>query len=105
MGWETRKRGADSYYYRSVREGDRVRKEYCGGGTLGRLAAQLDEIERRQKKEEASHWKVEKEHLVKNTAFLKELEEAAEIVVRAHLIATGYHRHKGEWRREREHGT
>jgi hypothetical protein len=28
-----------------------------------------------------------------------EISEAAEILVRAHLIACGYHRHKGEWRR------
>ena len=30
-----------------------------------------------------------------------EISEAAEILVRAHLIACGYHRHKGEWRRAR----
>jgi len=30
-----------------------------------------------------------------------ELSEAAEILARAHLIAAGYHRHKGEYRRAR----
>ena len=105
MGWEARKRGTGSYYYRSVRSGDRVTKEYCGGGRLGRLAAQLDEVERQQREEEANYWKVEKERLEANAAFLRELEEAAEILVRAHLIVAGCHRHKGEWRRaRREHG-
>ena len=89
------------YYYRSVREGGCVRKKYCGGGMLGRLAAQLDEIERRQREEEANHWKVEKERLEKNTVFLQELEEASEILVRAYLVASGHHKHKGEWRRAR----
>jgi hypothetical protein len=92
------------YYYRSVRSGDRVKKEYCGGGRLGRLAAQIDEVERQQRVEESNYWNVEKERLEENTAFLQEIEEAAQILVRAHLVAAGCHRHKGEWRRKREHG-
>ncbi len=92
------------YYYRSVREGDRVRKEYCGGGRLGRLAAQLDAYESRQKEETSLYWNEKKECLEANAAFLRELEETAEILVRAHLVAAGCHRHKGEWRRAREHG-
>ena len=72
---------------------------------LGRLAAQLDEVERQQREEEANHWKVEKERLEASAAFLKELEEVATILSRAHLVAAGCHRHKGEWRRAREHGT
>ena len=102
MGWETRERGATSYYYRSVREGDRVRKEYCGGGRFGRLAARLDEVKRRQREEEANYWKVEKERLEQNTAFLWEIEEAAEILARAQLLVSGFHKRKGEWRRLRE---
>ena len=50
MGWEERR--GRPYYYRSVREGKRVRKEYGGGGALGKLAAQIDELERLQGKEE-----------------------------------------------------
>ena len=92
------------YYYRSVREGDRVRKEYCGGGRLGRLAAQLDEYERRQKEKTSLYWNEKKKRLEANAAFLRELEETAQILVRAHLVAAGCHRHKGEWRRAREHG-
>ena len=89
------------YYYRSVRSGDRVKKEYCGGGRLGRLAAQIDEVERQQRVEESNYWNVEKERLEENTAFLQEIEEAAQILVRAHLLTSGCHQHKGQWRRER----
>jgi hypothetical protein len=96
VGWEARKRGTGSYYYRSVREGDRVKKEYCGGGVLGEIVALDDELRRLQKAEKLAFWKEEKERLEANAAFLKELEKAAEILIRAHLIAAGCHKHKGE---------
>ena len=101
MGWEARKRGAGSYYYRSVREGDRVRKEYCGGGVLGQVAAQMDELERRRKEAKAAYWQAERERLERSAAFLQELTDAAEILTRAHLLASGCHQHKGQWRRQR----
>jgi hypothetical protein len=90
------------YYYRSVRQGDRVRKEYCGGGMLGQVAAQLAEIERLRKEEAATYWREERECLEESTAFLCELEEATNILTRALLLASGCHKHKGEWRRLRE---
>jgi hypothetical protein len=105
VGWETRKRGTGRYYTRSRREGGRVVREYIGGGVLGRLAAQLDEIERRQREEETAYWREERERLEQNAAFVRELEEAAEILSQAHLIAAGFYKRRGEWRRRaRESG-
>ena len=101
MGWETRKRGTGRYYTRSRREGGRVLRQYIGGGTLGRLAAQLDEIERRQREEETAYWREERERFEHNAAFVRELEEAAEVLTRAYLLASGFHQHKGQWRRQR----
>ena len=43
MGWE--ERHGHQYYYRSVREGKRVRKEYVGGEALCQLAAQVRNVE------------------------------------------------------------
>ena len=103
MGWETRERGVTSYYYRSIREGDRVKKEYVGTGLIGQIAAQLDEYERRQKEETSLYWKEQKERLERDTAFLEELEEAAEVLVRAELVLAGFKCRKGEWRRQRGH--
>src|SRR5215204_1531027 len=100
MGWEERR--SRPYYYRSVREGKRVRKEYGGGGSLGQLAAQIDELERLQREEEEASCKEEQERLERSAGFLRELEEATEILTRAELLVAGFHKHKGEWRRLRE---
>ena len=90
-----------SYYYRSVREGGRVRKEYVGGGVLGEVAAALDELKRRQREEEVAYWREERERLERSAAFLHELAEATEVLLRAQLLASGFHKHKGQWRRKR----
>jgi|SRR5215217_2246102 len=101
MGWEARERGT-SYYTRTRRVNGRVIRKYVGGGVLGKIAALEDELERRQRKEEAAYWEEERERLKQNVGFLGELEEAAKILTTAHLIAGGCHKHKGEWRRLRE---
>ena len=48
MGWEQRR--GRCYYYRSVRQGARVTKEYLGSGPAAALAAS---IEARQREERA----------------------------------------------------
>ena len=101
MGWETRKGGTSRYYTRSRRKGGRVIREYIGGGVLGRLAAQLDELERQQREEETAYWREERERFEQNAAFVRELEEAAEVLTRAYLLASGCHQYKGQWRRRR----
>jgi len=101
VGWETRKRGTRRYYTRSRREGGRVVREYIGAGLLGRLAAQLDEIERRRREEETAYWREKRKRLEESAAFVRELEAAVEVLVRAHLLASGCHKHKGQWRRRR----
>ena len=102
VGWEQRERGAGSYYYRSVREGNRVKKEYIGCGVLGQIAALLDELQRRQKEEEAAYWNEERERFEEAAAFLEEVGSVADTLVRAHLIAHGFHNRRGQWRRRRE---
>ena len=97
MGLE--KRNGRVYYYKSRRDGEKVRKVYVGAGDFAHLAAKLDEAERLRRKEEVAYWKAERERLERDAAFLQELTEAAEVLVRAHLLASGFHQHKGQWRR------
>ncbi len=100
MGWETRQRGG-AYYTRSRWVDGKVVREYVGGGVIGRLAARQDELERLQREQEAARRKAERESLERSAGFLGELEDAAEVLVRAELLASGCHKHKGEWRRLR----
>src|SRR5215207_6682 len=101
MGWESRGRGKRRYYTRSRWVDGRVVREYVGSGLLGEIAALEDEYKRRQREEEAAFWKEEKERLEAGTAFLDELAEVSEVLLRAHLLASGFHKHKGQWRRQR----
>ncbi len=100
MGWEPRERGGP-YYTRSRREGGRVVREYVGAGPAGALASEADRVEREQRGAAVLEEKQERQRLGVLTAPLLEVSEAAEVLARAHLIASGCHRHKGEWRRAR----
>ena len=100
MGLE--KRNGCVYYYKSRRDGKKVRKVYLGAGDFAHLAAKLDEAERLRREEEVAYWRKEKERLEASAGFVKELEGAAEILTRAQLLVVGFHKHKGEWRRLRE---
>jgi hypothetical protein len=100
--WERRERGG-LYYTRSRKEGGKVVREYVGGGVLGKIAALEDEYERRRRKGEASLFNEECESLDALLAPIEELCEAAEVIARASLVASGYHQHnRGEWRKRRE---
>ena len=101
MGWENRERGGP-YYTRSRREGGRVVREFVGGGLAGRLASEAARIDRERREVRALTEKREREKLEALAAPVLELSEAAEILAHAHLIAAGFHRHKGEWRRARD---
>ena len=99
MGLE--KRNGHVYYYKSRRDGEKVRKVYVGAGDFAHVAAKLDERERLRRKEEVAYWEAERERLERSATFLQELTEAAEVLTRAHLLASGCHQHKGQWRRQR----
>jgi hypothetical protein len=100
VAWE--ERGGRRYYYRSVRRGARVVKEYVGTGPLAEATAQLDEEDRKRRKEEAEAWKEEAKRMEELEAPIEELCDAAETLARAALFAAGYRQHnRGEWRLRR----
>jgi hypothetical protein len=99
---ERRERGG-LYYTRTHKVSGRVTREYVGGGILGQLAARMDTEERQRREEQARIWKEEQERMEALTAPVEELCEGVEILARATLLASGYHRHnRGEWRKRRE---
>jgi hypothetical protein len=100
MAWELR--GNRTYYYRSVRSGTRVTKEYAGGGLMGALAEEFEEEQREQRAHERATCKKERAKWAALEESARELDDLAELLTAAMLTTTGYHRHdRGEWRRRR----
>jgi len=95
------RRDGNLYYYRSVRDGEKVRKVYVGAGEFARLSAEGDILRRTDRKAQRAQEMAELGRLRALADPVLELVEAAEILARAYLIASGCHRHKGEWRRAR----
>ncbi len=96
MGWEKGR-----YYTRSRKVNGRVVREYIGGGDLGVLAAELDAIERKRREYERESWRIEKEEIETFDKSIAKVCEMADIIARAAMLAAGFHRHRGEWRRRR----
>ena len=101
MAWEERK-GGGRYYTRSRREGGRVVREYVGTGPLAELAAEADHERRELEEARRGRERAELERLKALAAPVMEVSEAAEILAHAHLVAAGYRRRKGEYRRARD---
>ncbi len=100
MAWE--ERGGRLYYYQSERdENGRVRKRYIGAGETAELVAHNDETRRRVREATRDRGREELERIYTLSAPVLEIDDAAEMLSRAHLVAEGFHRHKGEWRRAR----
>jgi hypothetical protein len=100
--WENRECGGP-YYTRSRKVNGRVIREYVGGGMLGELAAWVDARERHRREAKEVCRREERERLDALSARVEELCDAAEVITRAALLASGYHQHnRGEWRKHRE---
>lgn len=102
MGWKNI--NGRLYYYRSRREGDRVRTDYLGPAGHAELFSGLDAIDREEKEARREQERDERESVEREEAEVSAWFDRVEAVARAALDAAGYHQHKrGEWRRKR-HG-
>jgi hypothetical protein len=95
------RRNGQLYYYRSARDGEKVRKVYVGAGEVARICSETDILRRSSRRAQREQGRAELGRLEAIFAPVLELSEAAEVLAHAHLIAAGYHRHKGEYRRAR----
>jgi hypothetical protein len=107
MGWETRH--GRRYYYRKERTtSGKVRSVYVGSGEdLARvveLADQCRELERQQQAADRAALREAIDAAELPEAVRASLQDAAQTnraAVSAVLFASGYHRHKGQWRKKR----
>ena len=103
MALESRRRGG-VYYYRSRRAGRRVLKEYVGAGRLAELAAAVDARERAERRAAEDAERAAMRRMDAADAEVDDLCHRVELLVRATLLAAGYHQHdRGAWRRRRDH--
>jgi hypothetical protein len=100
VAWE--KRGDRTYYYTAERVGGRVVKRYVGTGKVADLAAQLDAATRAEAAVAANARRQERDELAALAEALGPLNELADTLIAAAMVAAGFHRHhRGRWRKRR----
>ena len=100
MGWK--RRGGRSYFYRSVREGGRVRSEYVGGGESAALIAKLAALAATKQEMEREDWRAARERMEQEERAAAEMFDRIEALADAAMVAAGFHRHhRGQWWRRR----
>ena len=99
MAWETK--GRSRYYTRSKRVGRCVVRESFGKGPEAHLAAAVDD---RRRQEREMRWAARHREWCRwqtGAAPLQRLIEVSDLLVRAALLAAGFHQHeRGAWRRK-----
>jgi hypothetical protein len=103
MSWEQGPRGR-KYYTRTRRLGGRCVREYLGGGLEAQAAAAADALRRAERQAEAAARRQERDRLRATDELVLQLFEMASLVASAALVASGHHRHGGEWRAKRHGG-
>ena len=99
MGWE--RRGNKRFYYKSVREGSRVRRQYFGCGPRAQQAAAHAAMEKSRRVADRAELKRLQALLEAPERLATELDECINVLVEAALYGAGLHCRKGEWRRKR----
>jgi hypothetical protein len=97
MAWE--RRGGRRFFYRAVRRGGRVVKEYYGSGPTAEVAERLLAEARRGREAEAAAVRAERRRYEPLDRVAGELDAACRRLTEAALLAAGYRRAHYQWRR------
>lgn len=100
MPWENR--NGQDYYYRKRRDGDQVISEYVGSGWLAEIAASQDGEKRAEREAEHRIWNDAKAEILATDREVNQTLDTCHDLANAILLASGFHTHKGQWRRKRE---
>jgi hypothetical protein len=99
MGWKWI--NGRRYYYRSEREGGRVKSVYFGAGEDGRLMDQLAAFEKLERAADREQVREEREEADAEERSVSGWFDDVQAVADAAMVAAGFHKHKGQWRRKR----
>ncbi|HID75771.1 MAG TPA: hypothetical protein EYP56_07215 [Planctomycetaceae bacterium] len=100
MAWEYRGKHGP-YYYRSRRVGGRVVKEYLGRGEAAHWAAMMDLWDKQQRQQQTDRHRQRKAEEKALEDQLDNVCHLARLATWTQLLLSGYHNHKGEWRKRR----
>lgn len=78
-----------------------VVSEYMGSSDLAELFFEMDALDRARRAIELREWKDERNEIRAIDAEITQLNETLTNLVTATLLISGYHPHKGQWRRVR----
>ena len=85
MAWE--QRGEKRYYYRSVRNGKKVKKVYYGSGAEAEAVAEMMEVSRLERERRSQKLRVLRQQYQQADAALGKLDDAVELLVDDILLA------------------
>jgi hypothetical protein len=96
MAWENR--GRRQYYYRSLRQGDVVVKQFVGSGEAGRFAAEADQAARFARRQAAQLRRQRNAPVDELGALLDEFDQLVDELVTCELLCAGARQHRRQWR-------
>ncbi len=99
MAWE--QRAGRLYYYQKRRQGNRVISEYVGSGHLARLAGALDKHDQERRRRDREERSGQQADLHLAELHIRRLSSSVLSVVQITLMVSGFHYHKGQWRKVR----
>ncbi len=99
MGWKTI--NGHRYYYKSERDGGRVKTTYFGAGEAGTLMAEMVALERLERAADREEFREQREEFMAEETAVSEWFDGVQAVADAAMISAGFHKHKRQWRRKR----
>ncbi len=100
MAWEERRNGRRYYYRKHWRDGT-CQSEYVGGGPLAEAFAIVGAIDAGQRAFDRDVKRAEIETETEIDRRVDEFITLVRVLRNAVLLASGYHSHKGQWRKAR----
>jgi hypothetical protein len=97
MPWQQRSKG--KYYYRSRREGSRVKHDYYGTGPAAEMVASMDATERAERQSQADADAAMRKPFEKADGLLTRLITTSEELLSAVLLAEGFYCNQRTWKR------
>ncbi len=92
-------RGNNSYYYRKRWVNGTCQSEYVGGGAFAHLVAEIEALERLPARQEAAAFRKVRSQIKQQATLILGTEVDIRELVKAVLIANGFHQHKRQWRK------